>query len=392
MRVRIEVTPLRARERTGIATYLDRLCRALLTEAQPTDDIVFYSPGALADPFADIAAKDLDARHVLSRELYRALSNWRWPREIPADVDVYHLPYPARAATRRTESTAYVTTIYDLAFARYPETITEPGTFRFLADCLPEQAMEADAVVTLSESCRTDICTIIGAGPAKVHVVYPGVDLKPPPHADGAANAAALRALGVPEQYLLCVGTWEPRKNLPTLLEAVHRLRATLQYCGVRLCLAGKRGWKYDEADRVIESLSLQDLVVALDYVPRDVLPALYAGARAFVYPSLYEGFGLPVLEAMACGAPVVASRSSSIPEAAGDAAVLVDPHSPDELADGIAGFLEDDAARDAYRARGFEQAARFSWQRAAGEMLAVYRAAHADRSAARAAARGMPQ
>lgn len=179
------------------------------------------------------------------------------------------------------------------------------------------------------------------------------------------------RIYGLPEQFLLYVGTLEPRKNLRRLVKAFGRLKEMgLPH---KLVLAGPRGWSMDGFQEQIEELKLGDSVLMLGYIPDEDLPSLYSLATVFVFPSIYEGFGLPPLEAMACGTPVLSSRNSSLAEICGDAAVLVDPLNEESLLDGLRQVLESKELQAQLGEIGRKRAAEFSWERAAQETIAVY-------------------
>jgi glycosyltransferase involved in cell wall biosynthesis len=202
-------------------------------------------------------------------------------------------------------------------------------------------------------------------------VVYPGYDqtIFQPVRDEGVIEAVKAR-YGIAGDYALFVGTLQPRKNLIRLIEAFSNFRFPIS--DFRLVIAGKKGWLYQEIFRWVEELGLEKKVVFTGYVPEGDLPVLLSGARLFVFPSLYEGFGLPVLEAMACGTPVVCSNASSLPEVAGDAAVLVDPQDVEGLAAAMERVLGDEELRAELIVRGFEQARKFSWERCARETLDV--------------------
>ena len=185
---------------------------------------------------------------------------------------------------------------------------------------------------------------------------------------------AATARYGLPARYLLAVGTLEPRKNLTTLVRAFARLRDRSEIDrAVGLVLAGARGWLDDPIFRTVQSLGLEDAVRFPGFIDDDDLPAVYQGAELVVFPSLYEGFGLPLLEAMACGAPVVASNTSALPEVAGGAAILVDPLDVDGMARAVAGVLGDEALRGRLREDGVARASEFSWETAARRTLDAY-------------------
>jgi glycosyltransferase involved in cell wall biosynthesis len=175
----------------------------------------------------------------------------------------------------------------------------------------------------------------------------------------------------LPEQFILSLGTIEPRKNLASLLEAYRVLRN--QGSDLGLVIVGKKGWLYEGFFHRLRELGLENEVLFTGFVPDEDLPAICSAAELFVFPSLYEGFGLPVLEAMACGAPVITSNVSSLPEVAGNAALLVDPASVRELTEAMAAVLQDEELRTSLQSKGPKQAARFSWEKAARETLAVY-------------------
>jgi glycosyltransferase involved in cell wall biosynthesis len=201
----------------------------------------------------------------------------------------------------------------------------------------------------------------------KVTVVYPGYDAERFRPASSGAIAAIRARYGLPADYVLFVGTIQPRKNIDRLLEAMARLEQP-----VPLVVAGRRGWLFEPILRRGEELDLRDRVMFLDYVAADDLPALMSGARCFVLPALHEGFGFPVVEAMACGTPVVCSNTTSLMEVAGDAALLIDPLDVAALAEAIARVLRDDELRAKMRQKGLARTQRFSWDRCARETMTV--------------------
>jgi glycosyltransferase involved in cell wall biosynthesis len=263
-----------------------------------------------------------------------------------------------------------VLTVHDLIFERYPEHHTHRNV-AFLRAAMPRFVRAADAVIAVSEHTKRDLVDIYGTPPAKIAVVYEGIDpaFRPAP----PEKTARVRAAYSPDApYLLMVGTLEPRKNHATALRALAHL--TREGCPHHLVIAGGRGWLFEPVRDLVARLGLAGRVRFAGYVPDADLPALYAGAACVLLPSLYEGFGFPVLEAMACGAPVVCSNASSLPEVAGSAALLVSPEDDAALADAVRLVLTQPALAAAMRARGLTQAARFRWERCAAETLAVYR------------------
>jgi glycosyltransferase involved in cell wall biosynthesis len=234
----------------------------------------------------------------------------------------------------------------------------------------------ARRVIAVSQATKQDVVDLFGAAAERIDVVYNGVDAGfcPAP----AAEVEAFRgSAGLPARFILHLGTLEPRKNLVRLVQAFAQVRAhDAGQPPVKLALAGGKGWDYDAIFAEVARLGLEQEVLFPGYVRDEDLAGWYRAAAVFVYPSLLEGFGLPVLEAMACGAPTVTSNLSSLPEVAGDAALLVDPTSVDALAGALLRLLADaDLARE-LRGRGLAQAARFPWSRTAQETAAVYRRA----------------
>lgn len=275
-----------------------------------------------------------------------------------------------------------VVTIHDLSFLRYPEAF--PAMQRtYLQQQVRRSARAAQRVIAISAATKRDVVTLFGVPADRVEVVYNGVDagFTPAP----AADVEAFRQRhGLPARFLLHLGTLEPRKNLVRLVQAFARVKAQdPAQPPLRLVLAGGKGWGYDAIFAEVKQLGLENDVLFPGYIPDEELPWWYRAAAVFVYPSLLEGFGLPVIEAMACAAPVVTSNVSSLPEVAGDAALLVDPLEVDALAAALLRILRDDALAQELRARSVQQAARFSWANTARDTAAVYRRILAEGGAA---------
>lgn len=282
-------------------------------------------------------------------------------------VEVVHLPAPI-APVR--VSVPLVVTVHDMLPWRYPEgyrrlTLTRERLFT------KRIVRSAARVLVASESTRTDVIDVLGVDPGRVVVVAHGVDGRFSPHQTSPSNLA--HRFGIPPgPFVLWVGTTEPRKNLTTLLRAFSLVRR--RHPDLSLVLVGE--WGTDDETLARELDRMSSYVIRPGFVSDDELAYLYSATACFVYPSLYEGFGLPPLEAMACGAPVVAANVSSIPEVVGDAGLLVDPHDPDGFADAMEDVLGSTTRQADLRQRGLERANQFTWSRAAAETVAQYRAA----------------
>jgi glycosyltransferase involved in cell wall biosynthesis len=270
---------------------------------------------------------------------------------------------PMRGPWRR------VITIHDLAFLLHPETVTSES--RAYYGQIRTAVKVADAIIAVSQFTASDISRLLDADPRKVRVIPNGVDPSLGPIVDRTELERWRARHRVNRPYILYAGTFEPRKNLPLLVEAFNRLRGDH---GLLLVLLGARGWLFAPTFERIDALGLTDYVRVLEHQPRDEWAVAYSGAAVAVTPSLYEGFGLPVLEAMACGAPVVSSNASALPEVVGEAGVLFESGDVDALESALRLVLEDPSLANRLRTAGLARAQEFSWARAAASTLAIYR------------------
>ena len=264
-----------------------------------------------------------------------------------------------------------VVTVHDLGYLRYPEA-HRPADRLYLDWSTRWNARQAAAVLADSQATKDDLVRAYGIDPGKIRIVYLGRDEALGPVRDVHELARVRERYGIAGRYLVYVGTLQPRKNLARVIQAFGRLAGDPSLADVQLVLAGKRGWLYDDLFAQVARLGLADRVLFPGYVADADLPTLLSGALAFVFPSLYEGFGIPVLEAGACEVPVITSNTSSLPEVAGDAALLVDPHDVDAIAEAMYRLVTDPALRAELIRRGRENVKRFSWEKCARETLAV--------------------
>jgi glycosyltransferase involved in cell wall biosynthesis len=323
-------------------------------------------------------------RHDFPVHDYRVVTparhaDWRLPRQLvweqvvlPAQARrqgarILHLPGGTSAPV--LGGVRVVMTLHDLAPARHPEFLPHWRSRWYWGRWVPFTARFAERVLVPSASTKRDLLALGGVAERRIEVVPWGVALDPEVEPAGAEDVRARH--GLPSRYLLYVGTMDRRKDYPTLLAALRRLDAPLP-----LVIAGTVIRGRSDFDVRVRALELASRVRVLGYVPETDLPALYRGAAAFVYPSLYEGFGLPILEAMACGVPVVTYNTTSLPEVAGDAAILLDPPvAPDTLAAAITRVLTDEALGRALVERGRARAAAFDWRATAASTARVYEA-----------------
>jgi glycosyltransferase involved in cell wall biosynthesis len=263
-----------------------------------------------------------------------------------------------------------VVTVYDLSFLRFPEVFNRANRV-YLSTMTPPSLRRADRVITISEFVRQEVIRLCGVDPDRVTAIPLAADARFRP-AEPEAVARFRRERELPARFILYMGTLQPRKNIETLVRAYAQLRQD-GHLEQALVLAGGRGWQYESIFALVRQLGLESQVHFPGFVPDEEQALWYTAADIFAFPSLYEGFGLPPLEAMACGTPVVASTSSSLPEVVGDAGVLVEPTDVGGLATTLRHLLDDEGRRVRMRKAGLVRAASFSWRRMAEETVQVY-------------------
>jgi glycosyltransferase involved in cell wall biosynthesis len=285
-------------------------------------------------------------------------------------ADVLHAPDFSLPPTLGART---VVTIHDLAFMTHPE-CSVPTLRAYLNRVVPHAVRRADHIIADSQRTAADLVELLGVAPKKITVIYLGVDPSMRRVDDLATLAAAEARYGLQRPFALAVGTIEPRKNFARLIEAFSLAR-NRPGGPTQLVIAGRKGWLYEDVFEAVERLGVSDAVRFLDYIPDGDLPTLYSLASVVAMPSLYEGFGIPVVEAMACGTPVVASSAGSLPEIVGDAGLLAPPEDVDALADALTRAVSDEALRAQLVARGYERVRAFDWDAAARQHVAVYHA-----------------
>jgi glycosyltransferase involved in cell wall biosynthesis len=282
-------------------------------------------------------------------------------------IDLFHAPdFTLPPTFQRTRT---LLTVHDLSFVRDPEAAL-PVLRAYLNNVVPRSVARADHVIADSAATRDDLVALYGTPPAKISVLYSGVNRVFQPVRDPSVLGAVRERYRLGHApFVLGVGTLQPRKNYARLIQALARQPDP----ELRLVIAGGKGWLYDSIFAEVERCGLQGRVVFPGFVADEDLPALYSAARVYAYPSTYEGFGLPLLEAYACGTPVVTSTASCLPEVAGDAALLVAPTDVDALAAALHQAASDEVLRARMIARGFERVKAFTWERSARQLLEIY-------------------
>lgn len=364
MRIGIDAR-LNAYRQGGIAQYTRRLLEAMAPLAEP-DELVALQHARQRRPLAPNLR-----RHTLLTPPHHRLEQLSLPLELlPLRLDLLHSPDFIPPLRRPCPA---VITVHDLAFLHFPEILDESA--RRYYGRIRAAVHSAEAVIAVSEATRADIAALLDLPPARVDVVYEAAGpafrpLEIKPGTERVINGHSLEA----GRFMLFVSTIEPRKNIETLLRALRLCLDRRPQVSYELVLAGARGWLDAPIFALARDLELGDAATFIGAVDTESLTWLYNACRLYVNPSSYEGFGLPALEALACGAPAILANTSSLPEVAGDAALLVPPHDVEAWATAIAALWDDEAARADLARRGPIRAAQFSWARAARETLAIYR------------------
>jgi glycosyltransferase involved in cell wall biosynthesis len=369
MRIGI-VTYALDRPLSGISRYTLELARALVVASSGLD-LVLLTAGAAGPLAAQNRFQRVPLPGCRLWPCLVTLGNVMIPlRARLLELDLVHDPTGATPLFFRPGRARTVVTIHDVFPWSCPGTSTLLDTLihRYW---LPRVLPRVDAVITDSQASKVDIVRFLGIPAARIRVIYPGVNTAHGPTSQ--SQIAVIRSShGLPGSYILFVGSIEKRKNLHGLLHAYARLRKMGETHP--LVVVGMRRWRYTETTETLRELDLEQHVIFTGYMPDADLPALYSGADLFVFPSLYEGFGLPPLEAMACGTPVVCSNAASLPEVVGNAAITVDPHDAEGLAEAMHLVLTDVDLHEELREKGLERARQFTWERTARETVAVYR------------------
>ncbi len=376
MRIAFDGTTLRP-GRTGVGYYTEHLLHHLVQEG-PDDEVVVISnrPVETTRPLPSRVRVEVSPGH-LPRMVWMQTQAPRLLRRHV--VDVAHF---TNGMVPLASSVPTVVTIHDVSLTMYPR--FHPSRRVLLNRPLVDLSVKkADAIITVSESAKRDILQTYGLAQERVHVVHEAAAPEFRSIGDVRELDRVRRRYDLAERFILCVGTIEPRKNLPRLIEGFARRRRSGELPHQLVCV-GPYGWLSRDVDALIERLQIADAIRFAGYVPFDDLPAIYNLAEMFVFPSVYEGFGLPVIEAMACGTPVITGQVPALAEVAGGAVEQVDRLDADQLGDAMVKLSGDRAYREALRAKGLERAKAFSWERAARDTMKVYAQVSASRAPAR--------
>ncbi len=373
VRIGIDYTAA-VKQRAGIGRYTRNLIGALAEVDAQNEYALFVAGGRTEKDDLRSWPANFRVRSVplSDRWMHILWQRLRLPVPVQAvtgPLDLFHSPDFVLPPTGRTPT---ILTVHDLSFLRVPECYL-PGFRRYLERAVTRAVGRAEWILADSESTRRDLMGLMAVEPDRVSVIYPGVEPRFHPVRDSEVLNRVRDHYNLPERFVLGLGTLQPRKNFPGLVDGFGRLVQGIGNGELQLVVVGSKGWMCEDTYAAAAKVGLEDRVHFPGFVEDDDLPALYSLAVAFAFPTWYEGFGLPVLEAMACGTPVVTADNSSLPEVVGQAGLLVDAGDADALAGALARLLGDEALRAQLAAAGIEQARQFTWTAAARQLLTVY-------------------
>ena len=364
MRIAIDARKLRD---YGIGTYVRNLLRHLARIDTSTEYVLFCQPGDAAS----VSGLGENFRAVVERApAYSFREQLRVPMALRREgIDLFHAPHYVLPGLTPCRS---LVTIHDCIHLRFPQYLPNRFAYAYAWTSLWVASHRSSRILTVSEASKRDILRYFSVPEKKIDVIYNAIDERfgQAPAEDDVARVRERYQLNDP--FVLYAGNIKPHKNLERLIEAFHTLRRG-DFETVKLLIIGDEISKYATLRRAVHKYKLHKHVRFFGFVPHETLAVLYRLARVFVFPSLYEGFGLPPLEAMASGTPVITSNVSSLPEVVGDAAVLIDPYEPDAIADAMRRVLTDASLRADLRERGLRRVSEFSWERSVRRVRQIY-------------------
>lgn len=379
MKIGIDIRPLMEKEYSGVSEYTLNLVKAILAQDRENEYKLFYNSGrdisGRMPEFKNENAEIASTHYPNKIFNYLLQKTLRYPEiDKMLGVDIFWLPNPSFISLSRKAKK--ILTIHDLSWLRCPNFFSLRRNLWHYIINIKKLIRESDKIIAVSENTKNDIMDLTGVSGSKVEVIYSGIDeeLRVIGKNDQSLKEVK-KKYNLADKFILFLGTQEPRKNIVGLIKAYNEFRKnSAGGKEVELVIAGGKGWKERRTVNEWKKSKYQEDIKFLNYIPRQDKVYLYNLASVFVYPSFYEGFGFPPLEAMACGLPTITAFSSSLPEVAGEVSLLVDPYKTGEIAQAIERVLSDDNLKNDLIERGREKASEFSWQKAAGKYIDIFK------------------
>jgi len=369
MKITFDIRTIAQGRHSGVEEYTLRILREFLKN-KDDEFLLFYNAFLKSELPEDIlkntnlSLKDFN----VPNKILDAFLFFGQPKldKLVGGADIFFSPHFLAAPT--SKNCKKVTTFHDLSFLHYPEFFSLRKKYWHFSQRPKKQARESDKIIAISKSTKEDLVNFYKMPEEKIQVVYSGVNDKMKPiEKDNELLKQIKEKYSLFDEFILYLGTIEPRKNIVGIIKAFLGVREKKK---IKLVLAGAFGWLYEDILKEAKNSKFKDDIIFLGFVDNKDKAGLYSLASVFVYPSFFEGFGFPPLEAMACGTPVVTSNCSSLPEAVGEAALMVDPFKPSEIAEALWLFLKDENLRNIYKKRGLERVKKFSWEKTGEKTL----------------------
>ena len=378
LKIGIDIRTLMDKRYSGVSEYTFHLVNEFLKLDQNNQYRLYYNSGrdlAFRLPnFIAANVKVIGTRYPNKIFNYVLQKLFHYPQidKVIGGVDVFWSPHINFLSL--SKSTRKFLTIHDLSFLRYPEFFNQRKNFWHRLINVKKLAVNFDHLIAVSENTKRDMIELLGVAPEKISVIYSGIDSSYHPVAETLKIQIVKSRYGLPAKFILYLGNVEPRKNLIGLIRAYNELRRRRpELEAVKLVIAGATGWKIKDIFKELYASDYQADIKFLGYIDKADKPALYSLCSVFAYPSFYEGFGFPPLEAMACGAPVITSNVSSLPEIVGGAALTVDPYNTNAITTALEQVLTDEVLAERLRQDGLEQVKRFNWENTARKYLELF-------------------
>jgi len=375
MTIGIDIRCLAQGKHTGVEEYTVNLLNSLFGFDKDNEYRLFYNSYKASPEIISGFLKYKNVKLCRFRYPNKVLNSYfrflKYPKidKMIGDVDVFFSPNIIFSSLSR--NCRRIVTFHDLSFERYPEFFSRKRRLWHKTVTPSRLAKKADEIIAVSDSTKQDLVQLYNIDPKKIKVIYSGIEERFSPVENKEELRRVRKKYNLPEKFILFLGTLEPRKNIEGLILAFDKLK---QSKNLNLVIAGSKGWLYENIYKTAQKVNSSDNIKFIGYIDPEGKPALYSLAKLFVYPSFWEGFGFPPLEAMACGTPVITSNVSSLPEVIGEAGLLVDPYNINEIAEAMNQVLQGESLRTNLQKKGIERAREFSWGKTAKETLKVFR------------------